>query len=179
MVSSSPIRSASRNDPAERLRAHDWAATPFGPPETWPPYLRFAFDICLHSALPTAIYWGPDRLLIHNEPWRVLTGGGDMLGRPAPEAHGSLWPVIAPVADQVDASGEGMFLREQPLALVRDGEEQETYWNCSLLPILDQKGGVAGILNQANDVTKTVTVERRLSFQVMLADRLRGLSDPE
>src|SRR5687767_15513647 len=54
MVSSSPTRSASRNDPADRLRAHDWAATPLGPPESWPPYLRFAFDICLHSALPTA-----------------------------------------------------------------------------------------------------------------------------
>ncbi|HEX8263153.1 MAG TPA: HWE histidine kinase domain-containing protein, partial [Allosphingosinicella sp.] len=36
-----------------------------------------------------------------------------------------------------------------------------------------------GVLNQANDVTKTVTVERRLSFQVQLADRLRGLYDPE
>jgi PAS domain S-box-containing protein len=36
-----------------------------------------------------------------------------------------------------------------------------------------------GILNQANEVTQTVKVERRLSFQVSLADRLRGLYDPQ
>jgi PAS domain S-box-containing protein len=35
------------------------------------------------------------------------------------------------------------------------------------------------VLNQANEVTKTVALERRLSFQVSLADRLRGLHDPE
>jgi PAS domain S-box-containing protein len=57
--------------------------------------------------------------------------------------------------------------------------DEENYWNISLLPVSGEDGGVAGILAQANDVTKTVTVERRLSFQIMLADRLRGLSDPE
>jgi two-component sensor histidine kinase len=38
---------------------------------------------------------------------------------------------------------------------------------------------VAGVLNQANEVTRTVAAERRLSFQVRLADRLRGVHDPE
>jgi two-component sensor histidine kinase len=45
--------------------------------------------------------------------------------------------------------------------------------------VVDEAGRVAGVLNQANEVTKTVNVERRLSFLVRLADRLRGVHDPE
>jgi PAS domain S-box-containing protein len=155
----------------------DWASTPLGPQSAWPPSLRFAADICRHSSLPSAIYWGGDRLLIHNRAWETLLGGEP--GRPAPDCLGSLWPAVAPLVEQVERTRQGMFLREQPLTLLREGLEEESWWNCNLLPILDEAGRVAGILNQANDVTRTVSAERRLSFQITLADRLRGLGDPE
>jgi PAS domain S-box-containing protein len=176
MASPSPILSAADHEP---LRGHDWSSTPLGPVESWPPRLRFAFDICMHSALATAIYWGPDRLLIHNKDWPVLVGSSAMLGLPAQFALGSLWEMVGPIAEQVASTGEGAFVSEQKLLLVRSGVEEETWWNCHLMPILGEDGRVAGILNQANEVTKTVKAERRLSFQVDLADRLRGLRDPE
>jgi PAS domain S-box-containing protein len=174
MATSSPMRSAD-----DLKRGHDWASTPLGPPESWPDRLRFAFDSCMHCALPTAIYWGPDRLLVHNQAWAEAVGGATILGRPAPTMLGSLWRVVGPAVEQVTATAEGIFLLEQALLLIRDGAEEETYWNCNLLPLLDEAGEVVGVLNQANEVTKTVAVERRLSFHVQLADRLRGLSDPE
>jgi PAS domain S-box-containing protein len=179
MASSSPVQSASgRKRPPESLRGQDWAATPLGPAEAWPASLRFAHDICLHSALPAAILWGPERLQIYNDAWLDLAGGRAGLGRPAADSLGPLWAALEPAVGDVEASGEGRFLRELPLTLPREGHEEEGYWNISLLPVGGEDGGVAGILCQANDVTKTVTVERRLSFQVMLADRLRGLGDP-
>jgi PAS domain S-box-containing protein len=159
--------------------AIDWSATPLGPVVRWPDALRFAASVCSHSGLPTAIYWGPRRILIHNQAWQKVLGGEAMLGAPAAEALGSLWAIVGPQVVQVEESAEGVFLREQPLSLVRDGVEEETFWNCNLLPLLDEQGRVAGILNQANEVTKTVTAERRLSFQIKVADRLRGLDDPE
>ena len=158
---------------------HDWSATPLGPRQDWPPSLAFAVDLCLRSALATALYWGPGRILVHNSAWQRLVGHGPALGLPAPEIAHSLWPVAAPLIDQVEGRAEGAFVKEQPLRLMRGDTEEETYWNCHLVPVLDEAGRVAGVLNQANEVTKAVTLERRLSFQVSLADRLRGVQDPE
>lgn len=37
---------------AERIRTHDWAATPLGPLDTWPDVLRTAVALCLASRFP-------------------------------------------------------------------------------------------------------------------------------
>jgi PAS domain S-box-containing protein len=163
----------------ESVLRHDWASTPLGSRQSWPPSLTFAVDLCLRSPLATSLYWGAERILVHNEAWIRLVGGEAALGVPAPEASQSLWPVAAALVEQVESRAEGVFVQQQPLRLLRGGVEEETYWDCHLLPILDEAGRVAGVLNQANEVTKTVTLERRLSFQVLLADRLRGVHDPE
>ena len=178
MASPSPLPAADA-PMGESVLSHDWGATPLGPRQGWPPSLAFAVGLCLRSPLATALYWGPERILVHNDAWARLVGGGSALGTPAPEVANSLWPVAAPLIEQVEKSAEGAFVQEQPLRLLRDGVEEETYWNCHLVPVVDEKGEVAGLLNQANEVTKTVAVERRLSFQVGLADRLRGVHDPE
>ena len=43
-----------------RLRAHDWAATCLGPPETWPQSLRIAVRLMLNTGHPMYIFWGRD-----------------------------------------------------------------------------------------------------------------------
>jgi PAS domain S-box-containing protein len=157
--------------------AADWAKTPLGPVEDWDRGLRFAADLCLRSALPSALFWGPERLVVRNEAWHALLGGAQ--GVPGAEALAEVWPVMEPLIRRVEETGEGAFLQEQPLAVRRDGVDTELYWNCNLLPLTEAGGAVAGVLAQANDVTRTVTAERRLSFQISLADRLRRIGDPE
>jgi PAS domain S-box-containing protein len=177
MASSSPLGPAEA--PTGESVTHPWDSTLLGPSESWPPSLAFAAEFILRSPLATALYWGPERLLLHNEAWARLVGGWAAQGAPAATLPNSLWPLVAPLLDEVEASGRGAFVAEQPLTLLRGGAAEETYWNCHLAPILGEDGRVAGILNQANEVTQTVKVERRLSFQVSLADRLRGLYDPQ
>jgi PAS domain S-box-containing protein len=178
MASPSPL-SAADSPVGESGPGPDWGATPFGPRQSWPPSLAFAAGFCLRSPLATALYWGPKRILLHNQAWARLVGQGPALGLPAPEVPSSLWALAAPLIEQVESRVEGAFVKEQPLRLLRDGAEEETYWNCHLAPIVDEAGRVVGVLNQANEVTKTVALERRLSFQVALADRLRGVHGPE
>jgi two-component sensor histidine kinase len=178
MASPSPLP-ASGAPLGESVTDRDWASSPFGPKEGWPPSLAFAVSLCLRSSLAAALYWGPERRLIHNAAWSRLVGDEPAVGLPAAESAHSLWPLVAPLVGRVEESGEGAFVVEQPLRLLRDGAEEETYWNCHLGPILDETGQVAGVLGQANEVTRTVMAERRLSFQVRLADRLRGIHDPE
>jgi PAS domain S-box-containing protein len=176
------LRSSPRRrgrEPAEDGADSGWAATGLGPRGGWPPSLEWAAQVVLRSPLATALYWGPERRILHNPAWTRLIGGEPAQGLPAAGLANSLWPLVADVVAEVEASGQGAFLAEQSLSLVRGGVPEETYWNCHLLPVLGEDGRVAGVLNQANEVTKTVMVERRLSFQVQLADRLRGLHDPE
>ena len=165
----------------QRIRAFDWSSTPLGPMESWPEALKLALNISEHSAFPTAIYWGPDLRLLYNDAWAPIPGERHpgALGRPAKEVWSDIWPIVGPQLEAVMARGEGLNSAEQMLPMVRDGVEQETYWNYSFTPIIDENGRVAGIFNQGNEVTKAVVNERRLSLQIALADRLRRLGDPD
>jgi PAS domain S-box-containing protein len=166
---------------SDLIRAFDWASTPLGPMESWPPTLKLALNICIHSSFPTAIYWGAELRLIYNDAWSLIPAERHpaALGQPAKQVWSDIWPIVGPQFEQVLATGKGVSSFEQMLPMVRAGVEQETYWNYSLTPLIDGRGEVAGVLNQGNEVTRAVVTERRLAFQVRLADRLRGLNRPD
>lgn len=180
MVLHAPILPADRPcRMAEAIRLFDWGATPLGAMSGWPEALRLALDMCLRSALPTALYWGPERIVLHNDAWDALLCGEPSIGQPAAAAPASLWSLVGATAEEAAARGEGIFLAERPLRLVRGGIEEEAWLNCHLLPLGGADGAVAGILAQANEVTRTVMAERRISFQVELADALRRAEGAE
>ena len=52
----------------------EWAATPLGPMLGWPQSLRTALSICLASAIPSVIAWGPDLTLLYNEAFVPILG---------------------------------------------------------------------------------------------------------
>ena len=159
---------------AERIRNHDWAATPLGLPEQWPWMLRFALDLCLHSSFPTAIYWGPELRLIYNDAWAPIPAERHpwALGRPAAEVWADIWHVIAPQMDGVLATGQGFSTFNQMLPMTRDGVVHETYWNYSFTPMRDEQGNIVGVVNQGHETTAQVIAERRLSEEVARQRRL-------
>ncbi|HEV2748259.1 MAG TPA: HWE histidine kinase domain-containing protein [Allosphingosinicella sp.] len=163
-----------------RIRAFDWASTPLGPFETWPQALRLALSIAEHSAFPTAIYWGRELRLLYNDAWAPIPGERHplVLGQPAKRVWSDIWPVVGPQFERVIRTGEGFSVVDQMLPLVRDGVPQETYWNYSFTPLFDGAGAIVGIFNQGLEVTRAVVTERRLSFQIALSDKLRGIADP-
>ena len=182
MALHSPIVPAEQGQGMTDLVAgFDWASTPLGRRAGWPAPLRFAADLCLRASVPTAVYWGPDLRLIYNDAWAPVLRERhpDALGRPAAQVWHDIWDLIRPGFDEVLATGAGISVYEQMLPMRRGDSVEETYWNYSLTPVAGEDGEVAGILNQSIDITKALLAERRLSFQVALADRLRGLSDPE
>jgi len=70
----------------ERIRAHDWAATPLGPIGSWPQSLRTAISIMLNSRFPTYLAWGPQLASLYNEAYRPILGTKrEALGRPFAE----------------------------------------------------------------------------------------------
>jgi PAS domain S-box-containing protein len=165
---------ASGGEMGARMRAHDWAATPLGPPDTWPQPLRLALSLCLHSSFPTAIYWGPDLRLLYNDAWAPIPAERHpwALGRPAREVWSDIWDVIEPQFAHVFSAGDGFSTFDQMLPMVRNGVAHETYWIYSFTPIRDEQGAVVGILNQGHETTGRVLAERRREAEL---DRQRRM----
>lgn len=158
----------------ERIRAFDWHSHPLGPPAQWPPALRMATSLCLHSSFPTAIYWGPDFHLLYNDAWAPIPAEKhpQVLGKPAREAWSDIWDIVGPQFQQVLATGEGMAVYEQMLPMVRGGQPRETWWNYSLTAIRQADHGIGGIFNQGNDITAVVHARRERQAEI---DRWREM----
>ncbi|NYZ16675.1 PAS domain-containing protein [Azospirillum sp. RWY-5-1] len=146
------------------IRDHDWAATPLGSPEGWPPALRAALSICLGATIPTAIYWGPELRLLYNDAWAPIPAERHpwALGRPAREVWSDIWHVVGPQFGRAMDAGEGFTTYDQMLPMERGGAVRETYWNYSFTPIRDDDGTVVGVFNQGNETTTRILTERAL-----------------
>ena len=161
---SDPYFLAGGGDMGARIRAHDWAATPFGSPEDWPAELRTVLRVCLHSSFPTAIYWGEELRLLYNDAWAPIPADRHpwALGRPGAEVWSDIWDIVGPQFETVRRTGEGFSTFNQMLPMVRNGVPHETYWNYSFTPIIDDDGTVVGILNQGHETTAQILAERAL-----------------
>ncbi|TVV76868.1 PAS domain-containing sensor histidine kinase [Sphingomonas solaris] len=164
-----------------RIRAFDWSATPLGPPETWPAALRVSLGLCLNSAFPMCIYWGPELTLLYNDGWAPVPGRRhpDALGRPAREVWPDIWPIVGPQLAEVLATGHGYAVSDQLLPMTRAGQLEESYWDYSFTPITGEDGRVVGILNQGHEVTARVFDRQRDALLLGLGDRMRLLDDAE
>ena len=68
-----------------RMRAFDWATTPLGPPEGWPPNLKSSIALCLGSRFPTVIWWGRETLIqFYNDGYISFLGFRETPGVPRP-----------------------------------------------------------------------------------------------
>lgn len=159
----------------------DWARTPLGPIEDWPDRLRSAAEMCHRFPGAAAVYWGQELTLLYNEGFAELMRDRhpDVMGRPAREVWARFWDTIGPQFEQVLETGEGLAVAEWMVPRQREDGFEESYWNYRLTPLLERDGDVAGIFTQREDVTRPVLAQRRLAFQVELADALRGLHDAE
>ena len=164
---------------ARMIRDHDWSRNPLGLPESWPQSLRSALSICLHSAFPTAIYWGPELRVLYNDAWSSIPGPRHpaALGAPAREVWPDIWHVIEPQFAGLLATGEGFFAENRFLPMQRYGVPEETYWNYSFTAIRGESGEIAGIFNAGNETTETVLSQRRMGFVLELGQALRESPD--
>ncbi len=144
------------------MRAHDWAATPLGPPGTWPATLKTMVSVVLNSALLGTVLWGPELRMFYNDAYVPALGErhGLALGRPIAAVWGEVWDRLAPSFLPVMNAGEAVFERRLELPLTRHGTSELTYWNYSVSPIRDEDGTIVGLLNQAIEVTGEVLAER-------------------
>ncbi|MDP3855879.1 sensor histidine kinase [Phenylobacterium sp.] len=141
-----------------RVRAHDWSATPLGPPAAWPPALKTTVRMMLAARQPMLILWGDDLIQLYNDACRVPLGAErhpHYLGQPARLCWSDNWSVFEPQLEQVMAGRGATWREDERLTIVRDGRVQDIYWTYSFTPIHDESGGpgVGGVLVLCNEVT--------------------------
>ena len=148
------------------LTAVDWAATPLGPPETWPQSLQTAVDILLSSRFSMWMAWGPQLTFFCNAAYRRQTLGRKYpwaLGRPASEVWEEIWDDIGPRIATVLATGHATWDEALLLFLERSGYPEETYHTFSYSPLRNDAGTVVGMLCVVSEDTERVIGERRMA----------------
>lgn len=164
------------------LRNTDWSSTALGHPSTWPEVLRLQLNLCFESAFPIAVWWGPDLIQFYNDGYRPILGATkhpQAFGHPALGTWPDIWPTIGPMVDQVVHQGIAVKGEDMPLVLDRNGYLELCHFTFSYSPIRNINGQIDGMFTAAVETSERVRAERRTAFQLMLADRLRGLATPD
>ena len=171
-----------------RCRAVDWASSPLGPVERWPPTLRAMVRVALAAGVPTLVLWGAELVPIYNDACARVLGAEPpvALGRGVRELFPECWEEHAPIYERVLA-GETVTLEDARFPLARAGA-LDARFAIAYSPIPDDAGAVAGVLvtaletarlvRDAHDVDALRASERRHAFLTRLGDALRPVADP-
>lgn len=169
----------------ERIRAHDWAATPLGSIEGWSPELRLATSLVLENGFPAVLVWGPDLVTLYNDAFRPILGAKpEALGRSFADIWSEVWDEVGPIAERAFA-GKSTFNKDYPVAVERSGGTEQAYFSFSYSPVRRLDGSVAGMVGMVVETTERLITESRIgvseerqAFLLKLSDALRPLSDP-
>ena len=161
------------------MRSHDWDATPLGPPAGWPPELRAAAGLMLHSRQAMFIGWGAEVTFLYNDAYVEILGARhpDALARPMAQVWPDAWSQVQGFVRQV-LGGEALRHENWTVPLERNGYQEDAYFTFSYTPIMTMDGAVGGFLCIVTETTAAVLAQRRMAFHVELEHRLRELSDP-
>jgi hypothetical protein len=111
-----------------------WATSPLGPIDTWDAQLRAMVQIMMASPFPVLISYGPEYVLLYNEPYSKVIGQKhpSILGMKYDEAWPEIWSVLEPV---IRAGYQGSVLNVdcQEMFLLR-GAKLEGTLSCCCVP---------------------------------------------
>lgn len=148
---------------AERIRAHEWAATPLGPIHAWPVSLKTAVDLMLASAQPVYIAWGRELVSLYNDGY--ISIAGDKHPHALSQPYALMWPEVLeeyrPVIEAV-FDGESRHFIDHPVPLEGRPDRPISWFTFSWTPLRDDAGAVSGIYCVATETTDRMLAERTL-----------------
>lgn len=136
-------------EPAMDLSAHiqfflafDWESTDLGPINSWSIELRRMANFMLYDPRSAAMYWGPNRIMLYNEAYVMVTGQKHpgMMGKPFVEAWEEILDDFKPAFDKAYEMGIATTMNEALFYINRDGYLEETYYSISMIPFGTTEG---------------------------------------
>lgn len=154
---------------------HDWASTPLGPIETWSDLLRQTLVTILSNPNPRLLVWGHSMCLLYNEACLALIGQKhpDALGHGPAQVFSELWKPIKSLVKLAMQQGKATRVQDLHLTINRNKSLglEETYWNFTILPIIDSDGNAIGALDEFVECTTQVIGERRINTLICLGEK--------
>lgn len=144
------------------MRAIDWAATPLGAEDGWPPELKTVVGIALGSSQPMLIVWGPAQITLYNDGYAAMCGQRHpaAMGRPFRELWFDIWEGVEPI---INAAYAGIPTAMDDISFImhRNGYPEETHFSFSYTPVRDGTGQVLGMFCACNETTQVVAQLKR------------------
>jgi PAS domain-containing protein len=171
----------SRGEMGALMRAHDWASTPVGLPETWPPSLRTVIRLLLNTRHPIFVFWGDELTCFYNDAYSASIGPElhpAALGCPGRVVWVEIWDTIGSQIEQVMSGGGATWHENHLVPITRYGRREDVYWTYSFSPIDHEASetGVGGVLVVCTETTAQIVAERqqaeRAATSVAERDRL-------
>lgn len=148
----------------ELARGCDWAATPLGPREDWPPVVEHLVSTLLEAPVPLCYQHGPSLAMVYNDAFAELLGRKhpDAFSAPTREVVAEVWdrPNVGPAFLRVLEEGEG-FLEDGVQLRLRRGRDSARevdtgYYLRAGSPVRDSDGTVLGVLHVVLETTAGV-----------------------
>ncbi|MFJ4198867.1 SpoIIE family protein phosphatase [Streptomyces sviceus] len=165
----------------ELLSGIDWAATPLGPPVSWPGPLVDTLRLMLTSEHGMALYWGAEFATLYNLGSTPIVGAKHpwALGRPYKEIFPEVW--AHPVSSHfhyVTDSRKPLLVPDELLIMERHGFLEQCYFDSAFQPVLLDDGTAGGVLQILTETTGRVLGARRLRLLSETGTRTAGLPTP-
>ena len=146
------------------IRAHDWASTPLGPPDSWPHALRTAVGLLLGAKQAVYIAWGPELISLYNDGYIPILGTKHPigLGKPFSVLWAEIWETFRPIVEAT-MQGKAQHFVDLPIALAGRHNLPVGYFTFSYTALRDDNGQPNGFYCAATETTEQVLTSRRLA----------------
>ncbi|MGG5819037.1 PAS domain-containing protein [Falsiroseomonas sp. HW251] len=150
----------------EVMRGVDWAATPLGPPKSWPGPLKTLISVMLGSRQPMFVAWGATRTMLYNDAYSAICGARHPAAMGAPFA--TVWFDIideaGPILERAFA-GEATHMDDIAFVLHRNGYPEEAHFAFSYTPVRGDSGRVEGVFCACSETTATAMAGRQAATE--------------
>ena len=155
----------------ERIAHFDWRHTGLGPLQHWQASLRIAVDMMLLSPFPSAVVWGPDLIVIHNDAYVALLEGLEHgLGTSFDTLWQAAWSDVGPWVFKA-LEGRSSFVEDQPLWIECAKSGVKAWYAFSYTPIRDEQHEVVGFLHKVIETTASVDMHHKWREQAQSFER--------
>ena len=123
-----------------------------------------ATELLLAARSPMVIACGPELRTVNNAAYALLMGDARHPradGSPLRELSPWLWQRAGALIMQAMLGRQGAVLPDQLFCISRNGYADETYQTICCDPVLDERGGVTGVMISLTDTTDHVVGARR------------------
>jgi PAS domain S-box-containing protein len=162
-------------------RALDWAGTPLGTVQAWPPTLRMAVRLMFEAPVAMSLWCGPTYTLVYNDAYARILGAKHphALGRSGAAVWDELWPALEREFSQVREGGPAVYADETRLTMERleGGRAEDAWFTYALSALADETGACLAVCNVAVEVTEKVRAREAVGRLLTETERARAAGE--